>query len=142
MSSLQRFDFGNFHKCNDVVFLLDDIFNIDLRTSLFFQPWGNDTGVFKANTMFNFSMEIFHHLVALHTFWRRIVQTIFTLMIFMYGQFVGVYWKMSMSNSQGAKSKLDLKTNLFQQEENDARASWDSFTQVLTNEKPNMLQFK
>ena len=142
MSSLQGFVFENFHKCNRVVFLLDDIFNIDLRTSLLFQPWGNDTGVFKANIMFNFSVEIFHHLVALHTFWKRIVQTIFTLVIFMYGQFVGVYWKMSMSNSQGTKSKLDLRTNLFQQGENDAGASWDSFTQALTSEKPSMLQFK
>ena len=61
MSSLQGFVFGNFHKCDGVVFLLDDIFNIDLRTSLLFQPWGNDTGVFKANIMFNFSVEIFHH---------------------------------------------------------------------------------
>ena len=56
-------------------------------------------------------------------------------MIFMYGQFVGVYWKMSMSNSQGAKSKLDLRTNISQQGENDAGASWDSFTQALTIEK-------
>ena len=37
-SSLQEFDFGNFHKCNGDVFLLDDVFNINLRTSLFFQP--------------------------------------------------------------------------------------------------------
>ena len=49
---------------------------------------------------------------------------------------------MSVSNSQGAKSKLDLRTNLFQQGENDARASWDSFTQALTSERPSMLQFK
>ena len=94
-----------------------------------------DTGVFKENIMFNFSVEIFHHLVALHTFWRRIVQTIFPLMIFIYGQFVGVYWKMSMS-------KLDLRTNFFQQGLNDAGASWDSFTQALTSERPSMLQFK
>ena len=137
MSSLQEFDFGNFHKCNEVVFLFDDILNIDLRTSQLSQPWGNDIGVFKANIMFNFSVEIFHHLVALHTFWKRIIQTIFTLMIFIYGQFVGVYCKMSMSNSQGAKSKLDLRINLFQQGENDAGASWNSFTQGLTNEKPS-----
>ena len=103
-SSLQGFDFGIFNKCNGVVFLHDDVFNIDLRTSLLFQPWGNDIGVFKANIMFNFTVEIFHHLVALPTFWRGVVQTIFTLMIFMYGQFVGVYWKMSMS-------KLDLRIN-------------------------------
>ena len=35
-----------------------------------------------------------------------------------------------------------MRTNLFQQRENDAGASWDSFTQDLTNEKPSMLQFK
>ena len=129
-SSLQGFNFGIFNKCNGADFFLDNVFNIDLRTSLIFQPWGNETGVFKANIMFNFSMEICHHLVTLHTFWRRIVQIIFTLMIFMYGQFVGVCWKMSMSNSQGAKSKLDLRINLFQQRENDAEAFWDSFIQA------------
>ena len=36
-SSLQEFDFGIFHKCNEDVFLLDDVFNLDLRTSLIFQ---------------------------------------------------------------------------------------------------------
>ena len=47
-----------------------------------------------------------------------------------------------MSNSQGAKSKLDLRTYLFQQGKNDAGASWDSFTQPLTYDKPSMLQLK
>ena len=70
MSSMQEFDFGDFHKCNVAIFVLGDAFNIDLRTSLFFQPWGNDGRVFKANIMFNFNVEIFHHFVALHTFWR------------------------------------------------------------------------
>ena len=79
----------------------------------------NDTRVFKANIMFNFDVEIFfHHLVALHTFWKGIVQSIFTLIIFMYGQFIKVYWRMSISNSHGVKFKLDLRTNLFQQREN------------------------
>ena len=87
-SSLQGFNFGIFNKCYGVDFFLDNVFNIDLKTSLIFQPWGNDTGVFKANIMFKFRVEIFHHLVALHTFWRGVVQTIFTLMIFMYEQFV------------------------------------------------------
>ena len=36
ISSLQRFGFGEFHKCNEVVFLLGDVFNLDLRTSFFF----------------------------------------------------------------------------------------------------------
>ena len=74
--------------------------------------------MFNANVMFNFNVEIFHHLVALHTFggdfWRGLVQSLSTLTIFMYGQFVGIYWTMSTSNSQGTKSKLDLRTNLFQ----------------------------
>ena len=47
-----------------------------------------------------------------------------------------------MSNSQGAKSKLDLRTYLFQQGKNDAEAFWDSFTQPLTYDKPSMLQLK
>ena len=47
-----------------------------------------------------------------------------------------------MSNSHGAKFKLDLRTNLFQQWENDAGASWDSSSQALTNDKLDMLQFK
>ena len=47
-----------------------------------------------------------------------------------------------MSNSRGAKFKLDLRKSLFQKRENGAGASWDSFTQALTNEKPSMLQFK
>ena len=36
-----------------------------------------------------------------------------------------------MSNSCGAKFKLDLRTIFFQQRENDAGASWDSFTPKL-----------
>ena len=63
-------------------------------------------------------------------------------MIFMYEQFVGIDWRMCMSNSRGAKFKLDLRKSLFQKRENGAGASWDSFTQALTNEKPSMLQFK
>ena len=72
-SSLQGFNFGIFNKCNEVVFLLGDAFNIDLKTSLIFQPRGNDTRVFKTIIMFNFNVEIFHHLVILHTFWRGII---------------------------------------------------------------------
>ena len=68
ISSLQGFDFGTFNNCNEVIFLLDDVFNIDLTTSPIFQPWENDTGVFKTIIIFNFNVEIFHHLVALHTF--------------------------------------------------------------------------
>ena len=37
-SSLQGFNFGIFNKCNEAVFLFGDVFNIELRTSLFFQP--------------------------------------------------------------------------------------------------------
>ena len=39
-SSLQGFGFGIFNKCNGVVFLLWDAFNLDLRTSLFFSTRG------------------------------------------------------------------------------------------------------
>ena len=94
--------YGDISDC-DCLFL-SDVSNIDLKTSLNFQPWGNDTRVFKANIMSTFNVEIFHHLVVLHTFWRGVIQTIFTLMIFMYEQFVGVYWKMSMSNLSSFRS--------------------------------------
>ena len=38
----------------------------NLRTS-FFQQWENDTGVSKANIMFNFDLRISNYLVAFHT---------------------------------------------------------------------------
>ena len=38
----------------------------NLKTN-FFQQWENDTRVSKANIMFNFDLEIFNYLVALHT---------------------------------------------------------------------------
>ena len=55
MSFLQGFDFGEFHKCNKAIFLLGDVFNMNVSTSLIFIPYGID-------------VEVFQHLVVLHTF--------------------------------------------------------------------------
>ena len=68
MIFLQWLGFGDFHKYSRAIVLFDDAFNIDLMKNLIFQPWGNDTRVFKTIIMFNFNVEIFHHFMALHTF--------------------------------------------------------------------------